>query len=218
MTRAGAATIWRAVFATTGWVGLALQYWLLAFAGHPAGEFAIWTLNYFSYFTILTNLFVAVILTLPVVAPASAAGRWALLPPVRARATLYLVIVGLGYHLLLSAGSTLQGLAAFGNFIVHYVMPVAALADWLVFTPRGGLGWGDPLRWLRYPLVYFVWTIVHGYASDWWPYWFLNLPQLGLARFALATAALLTLLLAAGFAFVAIDRSLARRDRTPTAA
>lgn len=214
MTRARAATIWRAVFAVTGWVGLALQYWLLAFPAHPADEIGIWTLNYFSYFTILTNLLVALILTLPVIAPDSAAGRWTLQPSVRARATLYLVVVGLGYHLLLSAGSTLQGVAAFGNFIVHYIMPVAALLDWLLFAPRGGLRWTDPWRWLRYPLAYFAWTVVHGYAAGWWPYWFLNLPQLGLARSALAVAALLTALLIAGFAFVAIDRSLGRRDRT----
>ena len=218
MTRDRAATIWRAALAATGWLGLALQYWLLSISGHPASELATWTLNYLSYFTILTNLFVVVILTLPVVAPESRAGMWALKPTVRARATMYLVVVGLGYHLLLSAGSTLQGLAAFGNVIVHYVMPVAALADWLVFTPRGGLRWTDPLRWLRYPLVYFIWTALHGYASDWWPYWFLDLPKLGLARSALAVSALLILLLVAGFAFVAIDRSLARRDRKPAAA
>jgi hypothetical protein len=214
MGRARLALIWRAAFAAIGWLGLGLQYWLLTASGHPLADMPARTLNYFSYFTILTNLFVAVILTLPVVAPASRAGRWTLQPSVRARATMYLVVVGLGYHLLLSAGSTLQGMAAFGNVIVHYIMPVAILLDWLLFAPRGGLRWTDPLRWLRYPLVYFAWTVVHGYAADWWPYWFLNLPQLGLARSALAVAALLGLLLIAGFAFVATDRSLAPRDRT----
>lgn len=218
MDRARAALIWRAALAATGWFGLGQQYWLLTASGHPLADLPARTLNYFSYFTILTNLFVALILTLPVVAPNSRAGRWTLQPSVRARATMYLVVVGLGYHLLLSAGSTLTGLAAFGNFIVHYIMPVAALFDWLVFAPRGGLRWNDPFRWLRYPLVYFAWTVAHGYAAGWWPYWFLNLPQLGLARSALAVAALLTALLIAGFAFVAIDRSLARRDRTSTAA
>jgi hypothetical protein len=218
VTRARAALVWRAVFAAVGWTGLALQFWLLAWPAHPVGQLGVWTLNYFSYFTILTNLLVALVLTLPVVAPSSRAGRWALNPSVRARATLYLTIVGLGYHLLLSAGSNLQGLGAVGNFIVHYIMPVAALADWLLFTPRGGLRWSDPFGWLKYPLVYFVWTALHGYASGWWPYWFLNLPQLGLARSALVVAALLILLMAVGFAFVAIDRSLARRDRTPAPA
>ncbi|RZJ02523.1 MAG: hypothetical protein EON89_14895 [Brevundimonas sp.] len=218
MDRARAALIWRAAFAATGWIGLALQYGLLVAPAHPTGQLAVWTLNYFSYFTILTNLLVALVLTLPVVAPSSRVGRWALNPSVRARATLYLSIVGLGYHLLLSAGSTLQGLAAVGNFIVHYIMPVAALLDWLVFTPRGGLRWSEPFGWLRYPLIYFVWTALHGYAAGWWPYWFLNLPQLGLARSALVVAVLLIVLLVAGFGFVAIDRTLARRDRTPAPA
>ncbi|KQY84571.1 Pr6Pr family membrane protein [Brevundimonas sp. Root1423] len=212
------ALIWRAAFASTGWFGLALQYWLLTATGHSLADIPARTLNYFSYFTILTNLLVALILTLPVVAPASRAGRWALQPSVRARATMYLVVVGLGYHLLLSASSTLQGLAAFGNIIVHYVMPVAILLDWLLFTPRGGLRWTDPFRWLRYPLIYFAWTVIHGYAAGWWPYWFLNLPQLGPVRSALAVAALLIALLIAGFAFVAIDRTLTRRDRTPAPA
>lgn len=66
--------------------------------------------------------------------------------------------------------------------MLHYVMPAAFLLDWLWFTPRGRLQWIDPVKALGFPLIFGVWTLVHGLMTHWWPYGFVNVDELGLDR------------------------------------
>jgi hypothetical protein len=212
----GAAKAYRGLFALVGWGALGLQYGLML-GNNPDRSPAELTLNYFSYFTILTNVLVAVALTLPVVAPASRPGRWAASEGVRAGVTMYAVVVGLVYHFLLHATWNPQGLSLVANVLLHYVMPAAILLDWLVFTPKGRLRWIDAAKWLAFPLAYGGWTLIHGYAADWWPYWFVDVSVLGLGKAAAYFAGLLVFFLLVGLAVVTIDRTLGRRDRTADA-
>lgn len=211
-----AALIWRAVFALLGWAILGLQYGLML-ATPGQNPFAL-TLNFFSFFTILTNVLVAMAMTLPVVAARQPVGRWAASNGVRAGVTMYAVVVGLVYHFLLHATWNLQGWSLAANTGLHYLMPAAMLADWLLFTPKGGLRWIDAARWLAFPLIYGGWTVVHGLAADWWPYWFVDASTLGWGKAAGYFGGLLVFFLLVGLIVVAIDRTVGRRDRTPAAA
>jgi len=217
MSGSRAALVWRAAFALTGWMALALQYGLML-AGNPGTSPAELTLNFFSFFTILTNVLVAVALTLPVVGAGTRLGRWAGSEGVRAGVTMYAVVVGLVYHFLLHATWDPQGWALVANVLLHYVMPAAILLDWLLFTPKGRLRWIDAPKWLAFPVIYGGWTLVHGYAAGWWPYWFIDVPTLGLARAALYFSGLLVFFLIVGLLVVTIDRALGRRDRSVAAA
>lgn len=217
MARHGAARAYRAIFALVGWFAIGLQYWL-TITGNPAIGAGELTLNFFSYFTILTNLVVALALTGPVVAPNSAFGRWTASEGVRAAIAMYIAVVGVTYHFLLSHVWDPQGLLFISNGLLHYVMPAAFVLDWLLFTPKGRLRWIDPVKWLSMPLIYTGWTLIHGYASGWWPYWFMNVPELGLAKAAFWAGVMLASFLIAGLVIAAIDRAFGRRDRTPAAA
>jgi len=211
MSRPRAALVWRAAFALTGWTALALQYGLML-AGNPGTTPAELTLNFFSFFTVLTNMLVAAALTLPVVGAGTRPGRWSASEGVRAGVTLYAVVVGLVYHFLLHAAWDPQGWALIANVLLHYVMPTAILLDWLLFTPKGRLRWIDAPKWLAFPVIYGGWTLVHGYAAGWWPYWFVNVEELGLGKAALYFSGLLVFFLAVGLAVVAIDHWLGRRS------
>ena len=217
MSRPRAALVWRAAFALTGWTALALQYGLML-AGNPETSPAELTLNFFSFFTVLTNVLVAVALTLPVVWAGTRLGRWAGSEGVRAGVILYAVVVGLVYHFLLHAAWDPQGWALIANVLLHYVMPTAILLDWLLFTPKGFLRWLDATKWLAFPVIYGGWTLVHGYAAGWWPYWFINVEELGVGKAALYFSGLLIFFLCAGLVVVAADRALGRRDRSVAAA
>lgn len=207
---------WRAVFAVVGLFALGLQYGLMI--GTDPGRIPALTLNFFSFFTILTNVLVMLILLLPVVAGSSSLGRWVSTPSVRAAVSMYAVVVGLVYHLLLHATWAPEGWSYVVNILLHYVMPIAMLIDWLAFVPRGQLTWRDPLRWLLFPLAYGGWTLAHGLAVDWWPYWFVDVTELGLAKAGAYFAGLLAFFLVVGLIVVTIDRALGRRDRTPASA
>lgn len=217
MGEARAALIWRAIFAVVGWAALTLQY-VLMITGGPAAEIATRTLNFFSFFTILTNVLVAVALTLPVIGAGTRLGRWGASEGVRAGVTMYAVVVGLVYHFLLHATWDPQGWALVANLLLHYAMPAAMLLDWLRFTPKGRLRWIDAPKWLAFPLIYGGWTLLHGAVSGWYPYWFIDVDQLGLARVALNFGGLLVFFLIVGCGLVAGDRLFGRRDRRPASA
>ena len=211
-----AARIYRALFALIGWATLGLQYGLmLATPDHDPFEL---TLNFFSFFTILTNVLVALALTLPVVGAGTRLGQWSASEGVRAGVTMYAVVVGLVYHFLLHATWNPQGWSLVANTLLHYVMPIAMLVDWLAFTPKGRLRWVDAPKWLAFPLLYGGWTLIHGYSADWWPYWFTDVSALGLGKAALYFGGLLVFFLLVGVLVVMIDRTLGRRDRSRASA
>ena len=56
------ARLYRAVFACVGWFAVALQY-AVTLADNPDSSAGELTLNFFSYFTILSNILVALALT-----------------------------------------------------------------------------------------------------------------------------------------------------------
>lgn len=58
-----------------GWYALALQFGLIM-AGDFDTNAITRTINFFSYFTILTNILAALALTLPIIAPKSAFGHF----------------------------------------------------------------------------------------------------------------------------------------------
>jgi hypothetical protein len=217
MNRSRVTLVWRSVFAVVGWAALGLQYGLMI-SGQPAAEVATRTLNFFSFFTILTNLLVAVALTLPAIGAGTRPGRWAASEGLRAGVTMYAVVVGLVYHFLLHATWNPQGWSYVANIALHYIMPAAILIDWLAFTPNGRLRWIDAGKWLAFPLLYGGWTLLHGALSGWYPYWFIDAGELGLGRTLLNFGGLLAFFGVIGLIVVAIDRTLGRRDRTAASA
>ncbi len=216
-----AAPVWRAVFAALGLFALVLQY-VLSITGNPDRTTAELTLNFFSYFTVLTNVLATAAFACALLPDTTLLGRVARSPVLRAAIAMYIAVVGLTYHFLLAQVWDPQGWLWVANGLLHYVMPAAVVLDWILFVPKGALGWRDPVRWLAFPVIYTVWTLIHGYASGgadgWWPYWFMNIPRLGLPMAAFWLTGMLVFFLVVGLLVVAIDRRLGRRDRTPASA
>ena len=208
--------LWRAAFAVIGWAALALQYLLMV---APVEGWAVLerTVNYFSFFTILTNILVALALTGPLMSPGRRVARWTAGEGVRAAIAMYIVVVGVVYHFLIAPYWKPEGLTLGVNLVLHYVMPVAFLLDWLWFTLKGRLRWIDPLKWLAFPLVYAGWTLAHGLTTHWWPYGFVNVDMLGLGRVLAIFAGLLVFFLLVGLALVGLDRVLRRTVRDSSA-
>lgn len=159
------------------------------------------TVNYFSYFTILSNLLVALYFTLTVLSPQSPMGRFFNRPLVRAAIALYIAVTFLIYFAILSRIPFEPGGSRFVQGLLHYVTPALYLFHWAIYGERGTLRWRDIWHWLAFPLVYFIYSVIHGAWSGFYPYSFINAAQLGYPRvllnslLVLATFALLSLLL-----------------------
>lgn len=196
------ARIAAAIVAALAWAALLLQLFLSLRLSIDNGNGVVHGLwMYLAYFTVLTNLLVAI--TATVAARRSDGGRdlqW------RGCAVASIVLVGIGYHLLLRNISTPTGLDWLSNALLHYAVPLAALAWWLLLPPRRHITANAPLQWLQWPLLYAVYALIRGAITGFYPYPFIDVPALGITRTLIHCAGL-------GVAFLALAyllRALAR--------
>jgi uncharacterized membrane protein len=126
--------------------------------------------DYFSYFTVLSNLFAAAMLLHGALRPANVRSRTVDL--FRGAAVVYILTTGIVYLLLLSGHAPAY---PWVNAILHYLMPVAVTLDWLSDPPSVRL---DPARtlvmWMAFPLLYVLYTLARGAIVNWYPYFFVN--------------------------------------------
>jgi hypothetical protein len=147
-------------------------------------------------------------------------------PALKGAVTLYVVITGLVYHLVLTnpasgfaVGPVERSLPeAIGNQLLHTVVPLLAVLDWLLFDERGRFRWRHALYWLAFPLGYLAFALVRGLVVDKYPYPFINVNELGYAGVSVSSLVFAVAFWVLGLAFVAIDRfarRLSRRDAAP---
>jgi len=99
---------------------------------------------------------------------------------VRTASAMYILFVGIVYHLLLSGNITFSTrLDWFNDFILHTIVPILFVAYWLFALPKSHIEPGKALRFMWYPLVYGVYTFIRGAITDMYPYPFFDVPKLG---------------------------------------
>ncbi|MDQ8046540.1 MAG: Pr6Pr family membrane protein [Solirubrobacteraceae bacterium] len=166
--------------------------------------------NFFSFFTIQSNLFAAAVWLWVAARPSPSP----LQDRLRGAATLFLLITGIIYAVLLS-GET-SDTAAWINDIEHRILPVAILVDWLVVAPASPVRAVSALWWLLYPLAFFAYSLVRGAIVDWYPYPFMS-PLVHPYGTVVLTAAILAVLMGLLAALVAALGSLRSPGRTAAA-
>jgi cell division protein FtsW (lipid II flippase) len=128
-------------------------------------------LRYFAFFTILSNLFGAVLFL--VLAARWRATRTHTFDVLRGAAVLYLVITFIVVLVLLS-GAELQVAVPWVDFVVHKLFPVVVVIDWLIDPPSTDVRLRDVALWLVFPLIWVVLTLARGAVDHWYPYPFLD--------------------------------------------
>lgn len=158
----------RIFFGTLGIIAIATQ---LVDSVHQGRDIV----NFFSFFTIQSNILGAIILLFVGVGTLAKKPGTPQFAFIRGAATLYMVMTGVIFALLLSGlAQTLQTTIPWVNSVLHYVMPIVILADWLLYPPRSAIGFKKALWWLTYPLAYLLYSWMRGSLIHWYPYPFLN--------------------------------------------
>lgn len=129
--------------------------------------------NFLSYFTQLSNLYAAGVL---------GAGLWLAARPVSARyesmrgaAVLYVLITAIVYELLLAHIDAQQHVTpTYNNWVLHRIVPLVVLGDWLYVVPRSPISRQSATAWLAFPVVYLAYTLIRGAWEDWYPYPFVD--------------------------------------------
>jgi len=206
-----------AVVAAVAAFALVLQYVLLIRATLDTVGPVFATVRFFSYFTILSNLWVLLVSSTTAFAGVSRPGRWFSQPVVRGGVALYIgVTLGI-YATILRHLWQPQGAQWWADSSLHYAVPTLYLLWWLFAVPHGALRWSDLPRWLLFPLLYVCWVFLRGALVHEYPYPFIDLNVLGFATVLRNCAGVFALLLLLGSALVLVDRWRGRMRQVPAA-
>ncbi len=206
----------RIAFAVTGVVAMTYQFSAL---DNTLPTFSPG--NFFSFFTIQSNILAASLLA--TAALVRRGERTAPFDAVRGAVTLYIAITGVVFALLLSGlQESLDTHIGWVDFVVHKLIPLVVVADWLIDSPRHRLPVRVAATWLAYPLAWFAYTLARGADTGWYPYPFVDVDKLGYGGVFGRSLVLLVGFAAAAVTFVLIGnlraarRSLGESPRGPT--
>lgn len=185
------------------------------------------------YFTIQSNIVVAVV-TLYLLAEGLLRARAGHAPadagpggapgaePAASRSAVYLrgvamlaiSLTGIVFHTMLVP--VLESPIGFNGHVLHTIVPIGFVLDWLVFCQKGRFRFRDVPVWVVFPLVYFVATLlVAVYHDGFYPYPFMDAATYGYGSVAVNAALLLVAFGALGAVYVGVDKLLARGAQVP---
>jgi hypothetical protein len=146
-------------------------------------------LNFFTFFTILSNLLAMCVLL--------GGGRRQLSgqPPLpdmlRGAAVVYMTVTYLVFAVLLrDAQEQLQTHVPWVDSVLHRVAPIVIMLDWLIDPPRQPIAFRRSLAWLAFPVAWTAFTLVRGAIDGRYPYPFLDPSNGGYAVVALYVVAI----------------------------
>ncbi|MGW9182707.1 Pr6Pr family membrane protein [Agromyces sp. NPDC055661] len=165
--------------------------------------------NFFSFFTILSNALTAIVLLIG----AGYAFTRAVDPDwynlVRACAVTYMATTFVVYNLLLREISLDQATTVpWSNEILHVWAPLYLVADWVLAPGRRHVEWRRLWTIAIFPLAWAAYSMIRGAIVGWYPYPFLNPAQEagygGVAVYVIAIAAFILLV---GAGIIALSRT-----------
>ncbi|WP_335752943.1 Pr6Pr family membrane protein [Sulfitobacter sp.] len=124
------------------------------------------------YFTLLTN-------TMAFILMVWIAMRRAVSPRLVRAVIISIVCFGLIYHRLLAHLVSLSGVKLWADHETHTVVSLLAGIWWLLLAPKPKIKAGDIMLWVAWPLIYCGNIFFRVSFSRFYPYPFLNVPEIG---------------------------------------
>jgi hypothetical protein len=166
--------------------------------------------HYFHYFTIQTSIFNIVVLLMGGIFAVMRKNDPHWYSIVRASVVSYAIVTGVIYNLLLAGFPSSDGYVATFSFpgdMQHIWAPLFIAIEWLLMPGRTRLRWG--VLWISaiYPLLWVIGSLVRGLAGDgWFPYFFLNVTDMGVAGVVAYVAAIAAFVIGNSAMAVAVGR------------
>lgn len=204
------ARLWFGVTAALAFAGIIIQLFVSAhnpsvFGGSSWGR----ALNVFAFFTILSNLVVAVTTLLLALNP----HRTSLVFRVfRLTGVVAITVTFVVFHVALSRLLDLESWAEAANQLQHTVVPVLAIAGWALLGPRGLTSARVARLTVLFPAGYMIFTMIRGpLNSHWYPYPFADVSHLGYLKVVINGVWIALLFVAIAAGATALDKRLPGR-------
>lgn len=193
--------------AILAWVSLALQFYLILQTTGSTGFSTFKTVtNFFSYFTILSNLLVAISLTALLIKKSGCLGTFFRKTSVQSAIAVYIFIVALVYNTVLRGMLSLNGIDWIVDNLLHVIVPVLYVFYWCIFTPAKVLSWKNIAPWLTFPTLFLAYSMIRGSIVNWYPYPFLNAARLGYGQVAINSFIVLLAFITLSIAAIAFNK------------
>lgn len=167
-------------------------------------------MRYFTFYTILTNILVAVSFTAEVIHK-NKNQLFFTQPSSLAATVVYISVVGLVYNVVLRFAWEPTGLQRVVDELLHLINPVYFILYWLILVPKIKLKWSKLFSWLLYPAIYLVIIMVRGAFTKYYPYPFVNMATLGYQKVAINCVFVLLAFMFFSLLIIVISRSLVKR-------
>nr|WP_199078178.1 Pr6Pr family membrane protein [Pedobacter sp. ASV19] len=204
MKRSNIDTLFLSIIVLLSWFAIVLQFDLTLINRQLPLLQSI--AKFFSYFTILTNILVATAFSFILFRPASRCGRFFSSNKVLTATTVYIIVVGAIYNVVLRPLYSPQGLNRLADELLHAVVPLMTVVYWICFVDKKTLKWSDIWPWLLYPLVYFFVTLLAGACGASYPYPFIDVTQLGYAKVLINCLGVAALFIGLSLLMIAIGK------------
>ena len=202
------AAAWKWIVAVAAFFAVALQCGL--FRGK-------WDFSCLTYFTLMSN--VACLLYFPVAALYQHRTGRSWQPMVKGAILMCISVTGLVYHFMLHGRFAMQGTILISNILLHYVVPICTVIDWLLFDEKGCFSVKTALGWLLAPLGYFVFVMIAvslgahlGPYGARYPYFFMDVDEMGFPAVFLTGMIMELCFFLLGLFWGWLDRWLAKRN------
>jgi|SRR5579871_3219970 len=193
-----------------GWFAIIAQFYLIIInRTSPVLEAII---RFFSFFTILTNILVALSFTYALTRSSSSLKIFFSKQSTLAAICVYILVVGITYNVILRALWQPTGLQKIVDELLHVVMPIVFTIFWIAFVPKKELKWTTIFPWLLYPLFYAVIIAIRGAFSGYYPYPFIDVSKIGYPKFFINSLLITVLFFFLSLLLVGISKAFGKRS------
>jgi hypothetical protein len=168
--------------------------------------------RFFAYFTIQSNLLVALTSTVLARDPELDRPGWRV---ARLAGVVGITVTGVVHFFLLRPLLDLEGADWVADKLLHMVVPVLAVAAWATYGPRPRITGREVAYALAWPVAWTAWTLVVGQVDGWVPYPFLDPAEEGWVAVGVACAGITVLFLLVFGLYAWLDRRLRPTPEEP---
>ncbi len=198
------------IFAIIVWFAVLTQYYLMI--ENRVTSISEMTIRFLSFFTILTNLLVAIYFTLSIFKIKNSFPAITGKPGTLTAITVYITIVGLVYQILLRHVWQPAGLQMIVDELLHTIIPIMVIIYWYLYEKKSLVTYKQIPKWLLYPLIYLAYILIRGRFSNFYPYPFVNVGNLGLSKVLINSISLIALFAVLSVVFIRVGYAIKNGD------